>query len=162
MRLFFWFSTLFFLLPFAGNGQSYKSLKAEGDQLFEDGFYELAIERYEDCFRERPTDYEMDYHLGVAYLMVNRLFEAETVLNIVYEKKKKHYPGSIYYLGYLHHRKLNFRKAAAYYKEFYKKNKVANFESLVKEFNFSFKSVLVILGRITLNSLVLGAGICDR
>ena len=132
MRLIFWFITLFFLLPFAGNGQSYRSLRSEGDQLFEDGFYELAVERYEECFRERPTDYEMNYHLGVAYLMLNRLYEAETVLDIIYKQKKNRYPGTIYYLGYLHQRKLNFRKAAEYYKEFLKENNLSSFESLAK------------------------------
>ncbi len=132
MRIFFWFIPLFLLLPFAGNGQSYKSLRSEGDQLFEDGFYALAVERYEECFRNKPTDYEMDYHLGVAYLMLNRLYEAETVLSIIYKQKKKRYPGTIYYLGYLYHRQLKFQKAAEYYKEFFKENKLANFESLVK------------------------------
>lgn len=132
MRLIYWFFALFLLLPFAGNSQSYKSLKAEGDRLFEDGFYELAVERYEECFRERPTDYEMDFRLGISYLMLNRLYEAETVLNIIYAKKKNRFPTSIYYLGYLHHRKLDFQKAAIYYKEFYKKNNLQNFESLVK------------------------------
>ncbi len=107
-------------------------MRSEGDQLFEDGFYELAVERYEECFRERPTDYEMDYHLGVAYLLLNRLYEAETVLDIIYKQKKNRFPGAIYYLGYLHHRKLNFRKAAQYYKEFFKENHLNNFENLVK------------------------------
>lgn len=100
--------------------------------MFEEGFYALAVERYEECFRERPTDYEMDYHLGVAYLMLNRVYEAETVLDIIYQKKKKKFPNTIYYLGYLQHRKLNFKKAAQYYKEFFNRNNLNNFESLVK------------------------------
>ncbi len=153
MRLFFWFIPLFLLLPFGGNGQSYKSLRSEGDQLFEDGFYALAVERYEECFRERPTDYEMDYHLGVAYLMLNRLYEAKTVLEIIYQQKKKRYPGTIYYLGYLQHRKLNFRKAAEYYKEFLKVNNLANFEALVKVKLRNCESGIILKKKIALASV---------
>ncbi|HHB78142.1 MAG TPA: hypothetical protein ENK85_02775 [Saprospiraceae bacterium] len=132
MRLIYCFFILFFLLPFAGKGQSYKSIKSEGDAFFADGFYELAAKRYEDCFRERPTDYEMDYHLGISYLFLNRLLEAETVLNIIYEKRKAQFPNVVYYLGNLYHRKLEFRKAAGLYKEFLKKNNRSDFEGLVK------------------------------
>ncbi len=153
MRLFFWFIPLFLLLPFAGNSQSYKSLRSEGDQLFEDGFYALAVERYEECFREKPTDYEMDYHLGVAYLMLNRLYEAETVLDIIYKQKKKRYPSTIYYLGYLHHRKLNFRKAAEYYKEFLKMNNRANFDALVKVKLRNCESGTILKKKIALASI---------
>ncbi len=132
MRVVFLFFMLVFLSPLTGYSQSYKSLKAEGNALFEDGFYALAVERYEECFRERPTDYDVDYRLGISYLMLNRLFEAETVLHIIEQQKKKKYPLSAYYLGYLNQRKLQFKQAAKYYKEFLKTNGKKETSALVR------------------------------
>lgn len=120
------------LFPVLGMSQSYKSLRKEGDRFFKEGFYDLAVNRYEDCFRQKPTNYFVNLNLGIAYLRLNQLDDAENMLQGIYLNKKRKYPQVVYYLGRLYHRKNNFRKAAKYYKEFLRKHAKSSYADRIK------------------------------
>ncbi|GEM_PF-2174095 len=124
----------FLLLAWSSSlyAQSFRTLKREGDRYFKAGFYELAIERYEECFRKRPTAYEAHFNLAISYLFTNRLTEAEVIFKTIYEKRKGAFPNVSFYLGYLYHRRGRFRKAAAMYKDFLANNAYSPYYDLVK------------------------------
>ena len=115
---------MFVLLLFFQNAlaQDAQALKKAARDLLANHRYEQALDaclRYEEA---RPGDGEVLVETGICYFHLNQLDLAEICFNRSFHSKKTPPPMTFLYLGRLHHARLDFEKAAGFYKSFLKKD----------------------------------------
>ncbi len=114
---------LIFFLPglFLGRleGQSLNELKEAGDLYFSQGKYKDALNNYIKVQKEKPNKLDVKYKLGICYLHLGNIQNAEQYLLYVANQKGSE-PISWFQLGRLYHLKEQFPKAIQYYKNYIK------------------------------------------
>lgn len=105
------------------NAQSWKKLKSEADEYFQNGKYKEALKRYAEIQLERPQDLEIKLMMGMCYYHTNNIPSAQKYLTLVVDSNKNPDENALYYLGKTYHANLQFDKAVFYYKAFLKRVK---------------------------------------
>ncbi len=99
--------------------QSLNTLKASADLYFSQGKYKDALDNYIKIQKEKPNKVDIKYKLGICYLELGNIQNAEQYLLFVANQKGSE-PISWYQLGRLNHKKHQFKKAISYYKTYVK------------------------------------------
>jgi outer membrane protein OmpA-like peptidoglycan-associated protein/tetratricopeptide (TPR) repeat protein len=105
------------------NAQSWKKLKSEADEYFQNEKYKEALKRYFDIQKNRPQDLEVRLQMGICYYETNNLANAKKYLAFVVDNDKNAADNALYYLGKTYHADLQFKKAIHYYKAYLKRIK---------------------------------------
>lgn len=95
-----------------------KTLRKEGDRLFDVGNYWSALPNYEQYHQANPTDFEVKYRLAITYYHTNQVPKALQLLEFLQQIPKFSNAELPYYLGLCYHNTNNFKDAIHYYKEF--------------------------------------------
>ncbi len=99
--------------------QSIAVLKDEADLFFSVGRYNDALNNYLKVQKEKPNKLDIKYKLGLCYMELGNIQNAEQYLLFVANQKGSDIE-SWFYLGRLNHLKGQFQKAITYYKRYIK------------------------------------------
>lgn len=97
----------------SGFKDAWKSVKI-ADDLFEQkssGGYRQALTYYEEANRYNSQNPELNYKLGVCYMVSSKLENAEKCFEKSYEEKQNVSPDILYLLGKTYHKNYEFDKA---------------------------------------------------
>ncbi len=86
--------------------------------FFSQGDYESAVRTLQSARTLVPSNAEASLLLAVSYYHLNKLEEAERLLQPLSENSKINYPAAWFYLGRLYHAQHRFAEAATYYKRY--------------------------------------------
>ncbi len=100
----------------SGQGPANK-IKEEADNYYKAKDYLRAIPLYEKVAQLNPNNPDFNKNLGISYLHVNRLEDAEKTLTQYYNTNKEDQE-AVYFLGILAHHELKFDTAIEFYKYF--------------------------------------------
>ncbi len=119
LRLF----VLFFFLCLAKTAatQDATAWKKTGNELLAAQKYQLALESFKQAEESAPPDAETRTNIGICYYHSNQAEQAEAQFFAAFQAKNTPPPINFLYLAKLHQARLDFEKAAGFYKEFLKK-----------------------------------------
>ena len=100
--------------------QSWKKLKNEANEYFEQGKYKEALKRYFDIQTNRPQDMEVRLQMGICYYHTNNIPNAKKYLLYIVDHDKNAEERAYYYLAKTYHADLQFKKAIHYFKAYLK------------------------------------------
>jgi outer membrane protein OmpA-like peptidoglycan-associated protein len=112
----FTFITLpFFLLSITSLAQSYKKLVKTGDNFYEEGYYQEAINSYLEAKKDEPNDLNLDLKIGLAYLKGSFKDRALPYLKKVHASGETN-AGMKYHLGLAYQYNHRFEEALEFFK----------------------------------------------
>ena len=79
--------------------QSWKKLKNEANEYFEQGKHKEALKRYFDIQTNRPQDMEVRLQMGICYYYTNNIPNAKKYLLYIVDNDKNAEDKAFYYLA---------------------------------------------------------------
>lgn len=110
-----------FFLAQTASAQNAAAWIKNGSDLLAKQQYKPALESFQLAIKHAPPDAETLTNIGICYFHLHQPEEAEEQLLAASQAKKKLPPINFLYLAKIHQARLEFEKAAAFYKQFLKK-----------------------------------------